>query len=47
VSPAIVPIPGTRRPARVRENAGAATLVLSDTDRKRLDDLPAPVGDRY
>jgi aryl-alcohol dehydrogenase-like predicted oxidoreductase len=47
VSPAIVPIPGTRRPARVRENAGAATLVLSDTDRKRLDDLPPPVGDRY
>ncbi|MBA3744213.1 aldo/keto reductase [Sporichthya sp.] len=47
VSPAIVPIPGTRRPARVRENAEAANLVLSDTDRKRLDDLPAPVGARY
>lgn len=47
VSPVIVPIPGTRRPARVRENAGAATLALSDTDRKRLDDLPAPVGARY
>jgi aryl-alcohol dehydrogenase-like predicted oxidoreductase len=47
VSPAIVPIPGTRRPARVRENAAAATLALSDTDRKRLDDLPAPVGARY
>lgn len=47
VSPAIVPIPGTRRPARVRENAAAATLVLTDTDRKRLDDLPAPVGARY
>ena len=47
VSPTIVPIPGTRRPARVRENAAAATLVLSDTDRKRLDDLPAPVGARY
>ena len=47
VSPAIVPIPGTRRPARVRENAEAATLALSDADRKRLDDLPPPVGERY
>ncbi len=47
VSPAIVPIPGTRRPARVSENAAAATLVLSDGDRKRLDDLPPPVGERY
>ncbi|WP_019874699.1 aldo/keto reductase [Sporichthya polymorpha] len=47
VSPAIVPIPGTRRPARVQENAAAATLVLSDGDRKRLDDLPPPVGERY
>jgi diketogulonate reductase-like aldo/keto reductase len=43
----IVPIPGTRRPARVRENAAAATLVLRDTDRKRLDELPAPLGARY
>ena len=47
VSPAIVPIPGTRRPARVRENAAAATLVLSDTDRARLDELPIPLGERY
>ncbi len=47
VSPAIVPIPGTRRPARVRENAAAARLELSDTDRKRLNELPAPVGARY
>lgn len=47
VSPAIVPIPGTRRPARVRENAAAATLVFSALDRKRLDELPAPVGARY
>jgi aryl-alcohol dehydrogenase-like predicted oxidoreductase len=47
VSPAIVPIPGTRRPARVRENAEAANLVLSDADRKRLDDLPPPTGARY
>ena len=46
-SPTIVPIPGTRRPARVRENAAAATLLLPDAERKRLDDLPAPVGARY
>jgi aryl-alcohol dehydrogenase-like predicted oxidoreductase len=47
VSPAIVPIPGTRRPARVRENADAATIVFSEADRRRLDALPAPVGARY
>ena len=46
-SPAVVPIPGTRRPERVRENAAAATLALSDDDRKRLDSLPPPVGNRY
>jgi aryl-alcohol dehydrogenase-like predicted oxidoreductase len=46
-SPCIVPIPGTRRPARVRENAAAAHLVLTDDDRKRLDSLPPPVGSRY
>lgn len=28
----VVPIPGTRSPARVEENAGAADLVLSDDD---------------
>ena len=46
-SPAIVPIPGTRRASRVRENAAAATLALPDGDRKRLDSLPPPVGERY
>jgi aryl-alcohol dehydrogenase-like predicted oxidoreductase len=47
VSPACVPIPGTRRVERVRENAGAAGLALPDDIRKRLDELPAPVGARY
>lgn len=46
-SPAVVPIPGTRRPERVLENAAAATVGLPDDDRKRLDSLPAPVGSRY
>lgn len=46
-SPAVLPIPGTRRAERVRENAAAAHLVLPDDDRKRLDSLPPPVGSRY
>jgi aryl-alcohol dehydrogenase-like predicted oxidoreductase len=46
-SPAIVPIPGTRRRERVLENTAAANLVLPDPLRKRLDELPAPVGARY
>ena len=46
----IVPIPGTRRPERIRENAGAASLALSDADIGWLDalfDPSAVVGDRY
>lgn len=46
-SPVVVPIPGTRRPDRVRENAGAARLVLAADVLERLDELPAPVGARY
>lgn len=46
-SPVIVPIPGTRRPERVAENAAGALLVLPDEDRKVLDALPAPSGSRY
>jgi aryl-alcohol dehydrogenase-like predicted oxidoreductase len=46
-SPAIVPIPGTRRRERVLENTAAAKVVLPDHLRKRLDELPAPVGSRY
>jgi diketogulonate reductase-like aldo/keto reductase len=42
-----VPIPGTRRPERVAENAAAALLVLPDEEPKVLDDLPAPTGSRY
>ena len=46
-SPAIVPIPGTRRRERVLENTAAGNVVLPDHLRKRLDELPAPVGARY
>lgn len=37
--PHIVPIPGSRRPARVRENAGAAGVHLDAATLRRIDDL--------
>ncbi|WP_308259225.1 aldo/keto reductase [Pseudonocardia sp. H11422] len=43
----VVPIPGTKRPERLAENAGAAALVLTAEDRAILDALPEPVGSRY
>lgn len=44
----VVPIPGTRREARVRENAQAAALDLTDDMLDTLDTLfPAVAGDRY
>jgi aryl-alcohol dehydrogenase-like predicted oxidoreductase len=46
-SPAIVPIPCTRHRDRVLENTAAANLMLPDHLRRRLDELPAPVGSRY
>ena len=45
--PQVIPIPGTKRAARVEENAAAADLVLTDDDLAALDALPAPVGSRY
>ena len=43
----VVPIPGTRRPARVQENAGATAVVLSDAHFDVLDGAAAlVVGDR-
>jgi len=48
--PSIVPIPGTRRPAYVTENATAADIVLSESDIAALDALFAPcaiAGARY
>ena len=43
----IVPIPGTRRPERLEENAAAARLELSAADVAELDRLPAAAGERY
>jgi aryl-alcohol dehydrogenase-like predicted oxidoreductase len=43
----VVPIPGTRRRARLDENAAASRLRLGADDLARLDALPAPAGTRY
>ncbi len=43
----VVPIPGTKRVARVEENAAAADLDLTPEDLGALDSLPAPAGARY
>jgi aryl-alcohol dehydrogenase-like predicted oxidoreductase len=45
--PTVVPIPGTKRPERVEENAGAARLQLAADDLAELDALPVPFGSRY
>ncbi len=48
--PWIVPIPGTRRPARIKENASATDVPLSADERADLDALAQRVGvrgDRY
>ncbi|MFI9832722.1 aldo/keto reductase [Streptomyces sp. NPDC051913] len=48
--PSIVPIPGTRRIARVAENAAATQLALAADERADLDALAARIGvhgDRY
>lgn len=45
--PRVIPIPGTKRPEYLRENASAADLVLSGDELARLTALPAPVGGRY
>ena len=44
---AVIPIPGTTKPERVEENAGAATLTLGADDLAELDAVPPPVGTRY
>jgi aryl-alcohol dehydrogenase-like predicted oxidoreductase len=44
---AVIPIPGTTKPERVDENAGAARLALSAEDLAELDGAPQPVGERY
>jgi aryl-alcohol dehydrogenase-like predicted oxidoreductase len=43
----IVPIPGTRRTARLEENVGAVELSLSADQLARLGAIRPPAGDRY
>src|SRR3954449_5516807 len=43
----VIPIPGTKRRARLEENAAATTLILTPEDLAELDAMPAPVGSRY
>ena len=43
----VVPIPGTKTPRYLAENAAAADVRLSAQDLAELDGLPAPVGGRY
>ncbi|MFI9241589.1 aldo/keto reductase [Streptomyces sp. NPDC053086] len=44
----VVPIPGTRKPSRVEENAAATALTLTDEELARLEPIAAKVaGNRY
>jgi aryl-alcohol dehydrogenase-like predicted oxidoreductase len=43
----VVPIPGTKTPKYLADNAGAADVALSEADLANLDALPAPRGTRY
>jgi len=43
----VVPIPGTKTPKYLADNAGAADIELSAADLAELDVLPAPEGTRY
>ncbi|WP_436772401.1 aldo/keto reductase [Yinghuangia sp. YIM S09857] len=43
----VVPIPGTKTPKYLADNAGAADVTLSAADLADLDALPAPEGSRY
>jgi aryl-alcohol dehydrogenase-like predicted oxidoreductase len=43
----VVPIPGTKTPKYLADNAAAADLELSAADLAELDALPAPEGARY
>ncbi|MEV4362885.1 aldo/keto reductase [Nonomuraea sp. NPDC049625] len=45
--PHVVPIPGTKTPKYLADNAGAAHVRLSAADLADLDAVPAPVGARY
>jgi aryl-alcohol dehydrogenase-like predicted oxidoreductase len=42
----VIPIPGTKTPRYLKENAEAADLILTQEELAELDALPAPVGAR-
>jgi aryl-alcohol dehydrogenase-like predicted oxidoreductase len=46
-APTIIPIPGTRNPEHLRENAAAVNLTLHADEIAFLTALPAPEGSRY
>ena len=43
----VIPIPGTKTPKYLVDNAGAADIELTPADLADLDALPAPQGSRY
>ena len=43
----MIPIPGTKTPKYLAENAGAADVEVSAAALAKLDALPAPEGARY
>jgi aryl-alcohol dehydrogenase-like predicted oxidoreductase len=43
----VIPIPGTKTPKYLVENAAAAGIQLSAADLAELDALPTPQGSRY
>ena len=43
----VVPIPGTKAPRYLADNAGVADIELSTAEQAELDALPAPQGARY
>jgi aryl-alcohol dehydrogenase-like predicted oxidoreductase len=43
----VLPIPGTKTPKYLLDNAGAADIELSAADLAELDGLPTPTGGRY
>ena len=43
----VVPIPGTKKRERLRENVTAVEVELSDSELEQLDSIASPRGDRY
>ncbi|WP_431904622.1 aldo/keto reductase [Amycolatopsis thermoflava] len=43
----VIPIPGTKTPKYLHDNAGAADVRLTEADLAELDALPTPEGGRY